>query len=163
MPLRRLSLRLSLATVVLFVTIYSSMNPVFLGFPTPAQQELVSGPVRSQLLFVTVLKKMGLMPPEDRRVPVSRSDPKISGLYFLPLGDETTLGPDHDDFMSVITMVDSTGSSMVQDVLEYPRDPVLLSQYIDMIKSARWRPASQNGRAVDSRLVLTFTRIYVYD
>jgi hypothetical protein len=45
--------------------------------------------------------------------------------------------------------------------LEYPVDDSLLSAFAEMIMSANWRPASRNGRAVDSHLVLTFSRIYV--
>ncbi len=150
----------SLATVVLFITISSAMNPIYLGYPTPAHQENKSGLIRSQQFVVTVLKNLGL---KGHRVPVSRSDPKINGQYFLNFVEETASRPGHDDTMSVDCVVDSYGSLSVQGVLEYPTDPSLLHQYIDMIMSARFRPASQNGKAVDSRLVLTYSKIYVYD
>jgi hypothetical protein len=48
-------------------------------------------------------------------------------------------------------------------VLEYPADETLLSEFNRMITSARCRPARQNGRAVDSFLVLTFSKISVYE
>jgi hypothetical protein len=32
-----------------------------------------------------------------------------------------------------------------------------------MINSAGWRPASQNGRAVDSRQIFIFSKIIVYN
>jgi hypothetical protein len=60
-------------------------------------------------------------------------------------------------------MVDSSGAATVQNILEYPADDSLLSDFTEMINSAGWRPASQNGRAVNSPLVLTFTKIYVYN
>ncbi|MGD0309004.1 MAG: hypothetical protein ABSC02_06910, partial [Acidobacteriota bacterium] len=57
--------------------------------------------------------------------------------------------------------VDRSGAAKIQDILEYPVDESLLSAFAEMIMSANWRPASRNGRAVDSQLVLTFSRVYV--
>ena len=89
-------------------------------------------------------------------------DPKISDLYLLKLG-ETASRTGHDDTVSVVTVVDRSGAATVRDILEYPDDESLLSEFTDMIMSAGWRPASKNGRAVDSPLVYTFSKIYVFN
>ncbi len=68
-----------------------------------------------------------------------------------------------DGTISVVTVVDRSGTVKIQNVLEYPADNNLLTKFNDMIESARARPASQNGRAVDAHLVMTFSKISVYD
>ena len=56
-----------------------------------------------------------------------------------------------------------SGAAKIQNVLEYPADSTLLDNFNNMLISARCRPASHNGRAVDSHLVLSFSKISVYD
>ncbi len=68
-----------------------------------------------------------------------------------------------DDSFSVVTMVDRSGSAKLQSVIETPSDKTLLSDFNEMISSARCRPARENGQAVPSRLVLTFSKIFVHE
>ena len=104
-----------------------------------------------------VLSYLGMQPVETQRRPIKPSNAKINDLYFVNLGQKAT----HDDTVSVVTVVNRSGAATVQDVLEYPVEDSLLSEVTDMIMSADWRPASENGRAVDSCLVFTFSTILV--
>lgn len=148
-----------MATFVLFLAIFSGMSPLDLGF---GGQVAGRGDMeRPQQLGFGVLKNVGMEPVEFQMRPVSRpSDPKINDLYMVRFGENAMRNP-HDDTVSVVAGVDSKGAGRVQGILEYPTDESLLSEFTDMIMSANWRPASRNGRAVDSQLVLIFSKVCV--
>ena len=152
-----------MATFVFFIAIYSAMNPIDLGFvgQFSAQVRLSQAP-RSQQLGINVLKNLGLRPLEEQKRPISSSDPKINDLSVVNFS-QSTATTSQDDTVSVVAMVDRSGAAKLQDVLEYPADQSLLDAFADWIVSANWRPASRNGRAVDSPLVLTFSKVYVFD
>jgi hypothetical protein len=120
----------------------------------------MSQALRSQQLAVGVLTNLGLPPVEAQRRPISPSDPKINDLNLVNFG-QSALSSGHDDTISVVTVIDRNGRAKVQRILEYPVDESLLSAVTDWLTSTSWRPASRNGRAVDSQLVLTFSKIYV--
>jgi hypothetical protein len=146
------------ATFILFLGITSSISPLYLeigdnrGFPQNARLQLGQN----------VLKNLGLTPVEAQRRPISPSEPRINDLYLLNFGQNVSRSG-QDDSLTVLTAVDRSGAAKIQNVIEYPVDSTLLSDFNSMIASARCRPASQNGRAIDSHLVLTFSRISVYD
>jgi hypothetical protein len=154
----------AVATVVFFIAICSAVNPMYLGFSRPMTERAGASPAvfSPQKISDLVLDNLGLRPLKAQKKPISSSEPKINDLYLLNMGQKA-LGTHHDDTVSVVAHIDRSGAGTVQDVLEYPFDDSLLSEFTDMIMSAGWRPASQNGRAVDSRLVLTFSKIYVYN
>ena len=86
----------------------------------------------------------------------------IHDLYLLNFGQSASR-TSADDSFSVVTVIDRSGTVKISNVLEYPVDKSLLTDFNAMIMSARCRPASQNGRAVDSHLVMNFSKISVYD
>lgn len=146
-------------TSLFFIMIVASMNPIYLdqnseGGPLP--------PAYRQQLAGSVLKNLGLIPKEAQRRPISPSDPTINDLYLLNFGQSVSRSG-KDDTLSVVTVVDRSGAVKIQNVLENPEDKALLNSFNSMLTNARCRPASVNGRAVDSHLVLAFTKISVYD
>ncbi len=151
----------AMATIVFFIAIYSAMNPLYLSLadeiPTRVDWPNTQP---SQRLALGVQRALGM--PESQKKPVRSSEAKINDLYLDKLGQSASKTA-HDDTVSVLSMVDRNGSATVQGILEYPADDSLLSDFTEMINSAVWRPASQNGRAVDSRQVLIFSKIYVYN
>ncbi len=145
---------------VFFVMIVASMNPLYFD------QSAESGPLPAayrQQLPVSVLKNLGLTPVTAQKRPISSSEPMINDLYLLNFSEQSVSRDGKDDTVSVVTMVDRSGSAKIQNVLEYPSDQALLSSLNSMLTTARCRPASHNGRAVDSHLVLTFSKVSVYD
>jgi len=160
----------TMATIVLFMAISSAINPFYLEFGAP----LPLPPAMSQAVRYTapaakfvdslqnrLLSNLGMTPREAQR-PTSSSEPKINPLYLVNLGQSTSRTAQNDT-VSVVFLVDRSGAATVQNVLEYPADESLLNETTDMITSADWRPASQNGRAVDSRMVFTFSKVYVFN
>ncbi len=151
----------ALATVVFFIAIYSAMNPLYLSFagqiPTHIAWPTTQAP---QQLAFNMQKAFGMLGAQKK--PVRSSEASINDLYLDKLGQNLSRTA-HDDTVSVFAKVDRNGTAKVQDILEYPSDDSLLSDFTEMINSATWRPASQNGRAVDSRQVRIFSTIYVYN
>jgi hypothetical protein len=147
---------------VFFFTLSSAVNPSYLDVrPQLPDNPGFSQDLRQQL-GPNVLKRLGLLPLEAQKKPIIHSEAMINDLYFLNFGQYATRAVEDDSF-SVVTMVDSRGEATIQNVLEYPADESLLTDFNRMLVSARCRAASENGRAVNSRLVMTFSRISVYD
>ena len=145
------------ASFVLFFALYTAMSPLYM---TPNGRAAWTS--LQQQLPQSVLRNLGLVPVEAQRRPISPSDPTINDLYLLNFGQSVSRRGADDSF-SVVTVVDRSGAAKIQNVLEYPADSTLLDNFNSMLISARCRPASLNGRAVDSHLVMSFSKISVYD
>ena len=146
-------------TSVFFVMIIAAMNPIYFD------QNSDRGPLPAayrQQIPMNVLKNLGLSPVGAQRRPISSSEPMINDLYLLNFSQSISR-EGQDDTLSVDAVVDTSGAAKIQNVLEYPADRTLLNDFNSMLASARCRPASVNGRAVASHLVLTFSKISVYD
>jgi hypothetical protein len=151
----------AMAALVLFIAISSAMNPMELEFGDQlASRGFTSRALRSQQLAFGVLTNLGMPPVEAQKRPISPSNPKTNDLNLVNLGQNASTSA-HDDTISVVTFIDRNGRATVRRVLEYPADESLLSAVTDWISSTSWRPASRNGRAVDSNVILTFSKIYV--
>jgi hypothetical protein len=141
---------------IFFVLISSAVSPYYIS---------VNSPVRiseyGQKVGINVLKNLGMLPPKSSEERSGRSKPAINPLYFVNFGQSVSEG--QDDTLSVVTFVDQSGSAKIQNVLEYPLDETLLSSFNEMITSARCRPASKDGQAVPSHMVLMFSKVSVYD
>jgi hypothetical protein len=149
-------------TSFFFVGITSALNPSYLNYSEGIQGKAASLQTIRQQLPASVLRNLGIISTDAMRRPIQSSDAKINDLYLLHFG-QSIAREGNDDSLSVVAIIDRSGSAKIGNVLEYPRDPNLLSHLNDMISSARCRPASQNGRAVEARMVLTFNKISVYD
>lgn len=150
------------ATFVLFVAITAAIKPIYFDLSTQAADRTWTSPSLPQQLKVGVLGKLGMTPLEAQKRPISPSDPQINDLCLLNFAQSASRSG-RDDSLSIVASVDRTGSARIQGVLERPADGTLLSDLNSMIQSTRCRPASQNGKAVDSHLVLSFTKVTVYD
>jgi hypothetical protein len=150
-----------MATVIFFIAIYAAMNPLYLSLATeiPTRVDWPNTQA-SQRLALGLQKALGM--PGTLKTPVRSSEAKINDLYLDQLGQSASQTA-HNDTVSVITVVDRNGTGKVQDILEYPSDDSMLNTITEMINSAVWRPASQNGKAVDSRQVRIFSTICVYN
>jgi hypothetical protein len=145
---------------VFFLGISASMNPLYeLGFrqePLPERATLL------QTLREQVLKNVGIMPVDTQKKRTAPTEPQINPLYLVNLGENASRNARDDNF-AVVTVVDRSGAAKIQNVLEYPEDTSLLSDLNSMLMTARYRPALQNGRAVESHLVMSFSRVSVYE
>jgi len=148
------------ATFVLFVAITAAIRPIYLAqlpHETPADRLAMQ-----QQLPMSVLKNLGMSPLVAQKRPISPSEATINPLYSLNFSQNASRATE-DDTLSVAVLVDRSGSARIQGVLEHPADSELLSSFAEMIQTARFRPASLNGKPVDSHVVLTFSKISVYD
>ncbi|MGA2261071.1 MAG: zf-HC2 domain-containing protein [Acidobacteriota bacterium] len=152
----------AMATIVFFIAISSAMNPIYLGLSGQLPGRGGVALIQPSQQLAKNLQKVFGSPLAAQKKPIRSSDPKINDQYLANLAQSVSRTA-HDDTVSVVAVVDRLGAAKVQDVLEYPSDDSLLSDFTDMIMTAGWRPASQNGRAVDAWLVLTFSKIYVYN
>jgi hypothetical protein len=149
------------ATCFFFLLISAAMTPAYFNIQGPAERGTLSPEARYQLV-TGVLKNLGMTPVEAQKKPIGKSDPMIHDLYLLNFGQSASRTSTDDSF-SVVTVIDRSGTVKISSVLEYPSDRSLLTDFNAMITSARCRPASQNGRAVDSHLVMNFSKVLVYD
>ena len=145
-------------TLIFFFVISSSMNPLFLGFDQQQSSERVA---LVQMLREKLLKNLGI-PVEAQNKRTLPSEPRINDLYYLTFGENASRAG-HDDSLAVAAVVDRSGAAKIQNVLEYPADSALLAEFNSMLTSARCRPATHNGHAVDGHLVLAFSKITVYE
>jgi hypothetical protein len=151
----------ALATVMFFIAISSSINPFYLTLTNQMPAGIDWPRTESSMqLAKGVQQAFGM--PKAQKLPIRSQEAKINDEYLFNLSRSASL-TDRNDTVSVVTMVDRNGAAKVQDVLEYPADDSLLNGFTEMINSAGWRPASQNGRAVDSMQVRIFSTIYVHD
>jgi hypothetical protein len=125
---------------------------------TPAYYCLGQQPAYRVGVSRTLTKNLGMS-----RSLHSRSAPAaLHDLYLLEYGYSISRAGEEDNF-SVATTVDSSGTAKVETVLEYPSDKTLLTTFRELIASARFRPARENGQAVTSPLVFTFSKVFVSD
>jgi hypothetical protein len=149
----------AMATLILFIAISAAVNPIYLALDT---SHYARGEGEAPQILTANMQRVFGSPLQAQKRPIPSSDPRINDEYLANFAQKVA-NTANDDTVSVVTMVDSKGAAKVQNVLEYPEDNSLLNDFTEMLSSAGWRPASQNGRAVNSPLVVTFTKIYVYD
>jgi hypothetical protein len=138
------------------------INPLYFDVNQPLSDRATPPAAYTQQVGINVLQKLGMLPAEPSTGHQVRSKPAINYAYLVNFAQNMPRAG-KDDTLSVVTVVDSSGTATIKNVLQYPADRNLLSDFNEMISSARYRPASQNGKAVDSHLVLTFSRISVWD
>ncbi len=152
----------TIATCVLFIAITAAIRPIYFDLSSQESDRTWMSPLMAHQLKLGVLGKLGMTPLEAQKRPISPSEAQINDLCLLNFAQSASRAGS-DDTLSVYASVDRTGSAKIQGVLEHPADSALLYHFNSMIQSTRCRPASQNGKAVDSHLVLSFTKLTVYD
>jgi anti-sigma factor (TIGR02949 family) len=115
-------------------------------------------PAYRQQVGINVLRRLGMQQFELQ----ANRKAAINNQYFLNFGQSVPPSTTKDFNLSVVTVVDRSGTAKVQDVIEYP-DREILSSFNEIIETARCRPASKNGLAVTSHMVLMFSKISVYN
>jgi hypothetical protein len=144
-------------TTVFFLLISSVVTPYYMNVEAHPMDWRPRSPDYRQQVLINVPKKLGMHPVQ---APSGRSNPAINDLYFLKL-EQSAPSSDDDDNLSVVTAVDTNGTGTIQGVIEYPRDKESLNRVNEMITTARFRPASKNGQAVSSQMVIMYTKISV--
>ena len=144
------------ASALFFMILYAGPQlPVKTDAP---EIDLRARPDFQRQVSTGVLANLGLIPgqPKGYRRPAIRND------YFLKYSQSIPPEMQDDDF-SVVAYVDPSGATEIQYVLKNPSNENLLSSFIDYISCAQSLPASRNGVAVPSYLVLTYNKISIHD
>ncbi len=152
----------TVAASAFFFLITYTLTPINVSANAPKGMPVSLSADYGQQVGMGVLEKLGLIPAQPQKGYARKRQPAINDLYFLNYGKSVPRAG-QDDTFSVVTVVDPSGAATIQNVLEYPTDQDLLISFVDMISSARCRPASRNGEAVTSHLVLMFSKVSVYD
>jgi hypothetical protein len=149
----------TIMTAMLVVLIANGINPIPVEATAPKPERVVNPSDYGKKVFRNVQAKFGRPP---AKVPPGR-DVQLSAIHYRYLDEFGKSNPQkgEDDTLSVVASIDQTGRSKIQTVLEPPSDENLLRDLTEVISSARCRPASKNGQAVPSYLVLIVSRIYV--
>ncbi len=148
-----------------FILTSSAINPIYIQDEGPIVQRTPYGPIGkqrtslSQQVSLNVPRKLGVA---STQLPTRLMPPAINDAYIKGYSLSNT-EKGKDDTFAVAMGVDRSGAVKVETVIQRPADPALLGSFYEMIASARLRPASQNGQAVNSTLVFTFSRIFVSD
>jgi hypothetical protein len=150
------------ATFVFFLLITAITRPIYFDLQTPTVGRDVISQDYTYQVRVSLLRNLGYAPIDTQRIAASRREPRMNDFMLVHFGENASRSASEDSF-SVVTVVDRNGTAKISNVIEYPEDGALLDEFNTMLQSAQCRPASRNGRAVDSRLVMTFSKISVYD
>jgi hypothetical protein len=151
----------TIMTAMLVVLIANGINPIPVEATSPKPDRVVNPTDYSKRVFRNVQARLGRPP---AKVPPGR-DIQLSAIHYSYLDELGKSNPQHaeDDTLAVVATIDPMGRSKLQTVVEPPSDQNLLRGVNEVISTARCRPASKNGQAVSSYLVLIVSRIYVYN
>lgn len=129
---------------------------------TPAYYSL--GPEYGSNVSRSLTKTLGMAAPIQSQ-PGRSAPAALNALYLVEYGDSVfrTSAAGQDDNVSVAATVDRSGAAKVERVLEHPTDKMMLTSFLGLIASARFRPASKNGQTVSSTVVCTFSKVFVSD
>jgi hypothetical protein len=146
----------TVATVLFFMGISLAMNPLYLRLEI--RNHVRGDETRPSQALARNLQSVFGSPLEAQKRPIRSRDPRINDLFLVNFAQSVSRVPQNDT-VSVFAVVDANGAARVRDVLQTPADNTMLSDFIEMINSAPWSPASRNGGAVDAPLVLTFSTV----
>lgn len=150
-------------TAVFFFLISSTaISPLYLEVDARSEERDSLTFSYGRQVSKNVLANLGMIPGPQSQILVSKNKPAINDLYFVKF-EEGNSEKDSEDTLSVVTTVDPSGDAKIQNVLEYPNNKDLLVKFSEMIESAKCRPASRNGKAVPSHIVLTYSTVSVSD
>lgn len=144
-------------TTIFFILIASVVTPYYMNVEAHPIDWKPRSIDYSQQVMKNVSKKLGINTPQ---APPSRINPAINILCLLRLG-QSVPPSDNDDNVSLLYAVDTDGAAKMQGVVEYPRNRELLSRVNEMITNSPFRPASKNGKAVPSQMLIMYNSISI--
>jgi hypothetical protein len=158
----------SLASVILFISMFAALRPHFIALQEAARQSSTVLAFRSK----TTYDLNQPVTPEDfsaRRAPFAELSPSLNpggalavltSSYAHPLTEEY---PQADD-MIVVADVFSNGAASLADVVQAPRDRRMLAEFeLALRQSAAFVPASLDRRPDTMRVVFTVQKVDVRD
>jgi Putative zinc-finger len=156
----------TIMTAVFFFLIPYSIDPLNIEVNASNSERTAYTMNEKQLLSLNFGAKMGMLPEEAQRgIPVGRQSvvkPAINNQYLSNFGESISQDGEDYDF-SVVTSVDRSGQAKARSVIEHPNAQNFLESFNKVISPAIFAPGRKNGKAVDSSMILIFSKISVYD
>jgi len=142
-----------------FFIISSSINPLYMQ--TESSVNTTGWASLRPEVGASVLKKLGM--PQLPLKMAGGSDPAaINDRTLYNFGQSISeSGADYDFFL--VAYVDRNGLGKIQSVVEHPNAESFLTSFNKVVSSGRFAPARKNGAAVPSYMVLSFSKISVWD
>lgn len=154
-----------MTAIIFFVISSTAISPLFLEVNAKAEEHEGLTLAYGKQVSRSVLANLGMhsnQTPQQQPILVSKNNPAINDLYFV-IFEEGNATTEKADTLTVVAAIEPSGEAKIQDVLEYPTDKNTLIKFSEMISSAKYRPASQNGKAVRSYMVMTYSTVSVSD
>jgi hypothetical protein len=154
-----------MTAIIFFVIASTAISPLCLEVNAKADEREGLTFAYGKQVSRSVLANLGMhssQTPQQQPILVSKNNPAINDLYFV-IFEEGNSTKEKADTLTVVTAIDPSGEAKIQDVLEYPIDKNTLIKFNEMITSAKYRPASKNGKAVPSFIVMTYSTVSVSD
>ncbi|GEM_PF-1068813 len=157
----------TLMTAVLFALIPFSIDPPGVQADDPLPVRIMFTPRERSQMAASFQVKMGMAPGGAReeiirpKRPATR--PAINDQVLSDFGER--ISQDGEDYVfSVLTTVDRTGQAEAEMVVEHPDDRTFLESFNKVISSRRLAPGrARDGETIDSRMLMIFSKISVYD
>jgi hypothetical protein len=150
--------------IIFFLISSTAISPLCLEVAAKTEEREALTLAYGKQVSRNVLANLGMhssQTPQQQFILVSKNNPAINSLYFARLEEGSTA--EDADTLTVVTTIDPSGEAKIQDVLEYPNNKNMLIKFNEMISSAKCRPASKNGKAVPSHIVMTYSTVSVSD
>lgn len=153
-----------MTAIIFFVISSTAISPLCLEVNAKAEEHEGITLAYGKQVSRSVLANLGMLSSQTQQQPilVSKNNPAINDLYFV-IFEEGNATTEKADTLTVVAAIDPSGEAKIQDVLEYPTDKNTLIKFSEMISSAKYRPASKNGKAVRSYMVMTYSTVSVSD
>jgi hypothetical protein len=154
-----------MTAIIFFVISSTAISPLCLEVNAKADEREGLTFAYGKQVSRNVLANLGMHSsqlPQQQPIIVSRNNPAINDLYYV-IFEEGNASTEEEDTLTVVAAVDPSGMAKIQNVIEYPTDKNTLIKFNEMISSAKYRPASQNGKAVASYIVMTYSTVSVSD
>jgi hypothetical protein len=156
----------TIMTAVFFFLIPYSIDPLNIEANASNSERTAYTINEKQLLSLNFGAKMGMLPEEAQKgIPVGRQSqvkPAINNQSLSNLGG--SIAQDGDDYeFSVMTSIDRSGQAEAKSVIEYPNAKNFLESFNKVLSPTIFAPGRRNGKAVDSNMLLIFSKISVSD
>ncbi|MBI4455384.1 MAG: hypothetical protein HY644_05735 [Acidobacteria bacterium] len=124
----------------------------------------------TMLFFVVILAEFSSAPrtvwypvyTANPAATVNRNGTDVLQLSYVPMmqfAESAAMIP--DDSFVVLTRVDRYGMTTLEQIIDAPRNPLLLQLFANRMKTVRCRPLQKNGNRLDAYLIVPYQKISV--
>ena len=156
----------TIMTAVLFFLIPYSIDPLIIGADDSNMERTSYTMNEKKQVALNLYRNLGLLSPEAQKG-ISRGrqtlvKPAINNQYVSHFGESISQdGGDYD--FSVMMSIDRSGRAEAESVIEHPYAQNFLENFNKVLSPAIFAPGRKNGKLVDSRMIMIFSKVSVSD